>query len=103
MRAVAMHALDGGGHALAESLAVGKPGEGVVLLKIAELCLGLAALPASHPGEGGGYGDAGAEQGKRDADDQAEIVGKRSRLIALVEIDDERAARLAAQVQRKRE
>ncbi len=50
------------GEAVAESLAIGEAGEGVVLLEIAELLLGLSPLASAHPGEGGGHGDAGAEQ-----------------------------------------
>ena len=94
---------DGVGQALAEGLAIGKAGEGVVLLEIADLRLGLTALSAPHPGEGGGHGDAGAEQEQCDGGDQAEIAGQHVRLVALVEIDDERAARLSVQGEGERE
>jgi hypothetical protein len=97
LRPVAMHAHDRLGQATDEGLAVGKPGEGVMLLEIADLCLGLPPLAPAHPGEGGGQGDAGAEQSQRDADHPGEIIGEHGRLIALVEIDDEGSARLAIQ------
>ena len=34
-----------------------------MLLEIADLRLGFAALAAAHPGKRGGHGDTGAEQG----------------------------------------
>ena len=59
--------VDGLGETVDEGLAIGEAGEGVVLLEIADLLLGLSPLASAHPGEGGGHGDAGAEQGERDA------------------------------------
>ncbi len=103
MAAVALHARHRVGEAVVEGLAIGEAGEGVVLFEIAHLRLGLAALAAPHPGEGGGYGDADAEQEQRDGGDQAEIAREHVGLVALVEIDDERAARLAVQRERERE
>ena len=101
MRAVALHAADRGGEAIDESLAVGEAGEGVVLLEVAELLLGFSPLASAHPGERGGDGDAGAEQGKRDGSHPIEIIGEHGGLIALVEIDDERAARFAVHRERQ--
>ncbi len=97
MAAVALHARHGVGEAVVERLAIGEAGQGVVLLEIANLRFGLAALASPHPGEGGGHGNAGAEQEQRDAGDQAEIARQHLRLVALVEIDDQRAAWLAVQ------
>ena len=97
MAAVALHARHGVGEALVERLAIGEAGQGVVLLEIANLRFGLAALASPHPREGGGHGNAGAEQEKRDAGDQAEIARQHLGLVALVEIDYQRAARLAVQ------
>ena len=95
--------VDGVGQALAERLAVGKAGEGVVLLEIADLLFGLAPLLPAHPGKRGGHGDAGAKQEQGDGGDQAEIAGQHFRLVALVEIDHERAARTSVQGERERE
>ena len=103
MRAVALHAADRVGEAIDESLAIGEAGEGVVLLEVADLLLGFSPLASAHPGERGGHGDAGAKQGKRDADHPIEIIGEHGGLIALVEIDDERAARFAVHRERQRE
>ena len=101
MRAVALHAADRGGEAIDESLAIGEAGEGVVLLEVAELLLGFSPLASAHPGERGGDGDAGTKQGKRDANHPIEIIGEHGGLIALVEIDDERAARFAVHRERQ--
>ncbi len=103
MGPVPMHARHGVGEAFAEGFAIGKAGEGVMLLEIADLRLGLSRSRLPHPGEDGGHGDAGAEQDKRDGGDQAEIAGQRARLVALVEINDERAARLSVQREGKGE
>ena len=103
MRAVAMHAQHGVGQPLAGCPAVGKPGEGIVIFQVADLRLGLAALLASHPGEGSRGGDADAEQEQRDGGDQAKIVGKDGGLFALVEVDDDGAARLAVGGERNSE
>ena len=62
MAAVALHARHGVGEAVVERLAIGEAGQGVVLLEIANLRFGLAALASPHPREGGGHGNAGAEQ-----------------------------------------
>ena len=103
MGPVPMHARHGVGEAFAEGFAIGKAGEGVVLLEIADLRLGSAVLTLPHPSKGGGHGDAGADQEQRDGADQSEIAGKHTRLVALVEIDDERTARLSVQCEWKRE
>ena len=66
-------------------------GKRVVVLEIVDLLLGAAALLGAHPGDGDRRRDADAEQEEHDAGDQAEIVRKCARLVALVEIDDERA------------
>ena len=101
MRAVPMHACHGVGEIFAKGLAVGKSGESVVLLDIAELFLSLAALSFAHPGESTRHGNAGAQQKQRDAGEQAEISRQHGRLIALVEIDHKRATRLSIQRKRK--
>ncbi len=97
MAAIAMHAIDGRGQALAERLAIGKAGEGVVLLEIADLLFGLAPFPSAHPGKRGRHGDAGAKQEQGDGGDQSEIAGQHVGLVALVEIDHQRAVRTAVQ------
>ena len=97
MASVAVHAVDGLGQALAERLAVGKAGEGVMLLEIADLLFSPAPLAPAHPDKRGGHGDAGAKQEQGDGGDQPEIAGKHLRLVCLVEIDHERAARISVQ------
>jgi hypothetical protein len=53
--AVPMHARHGFGQAVAEGLAIGEAGQGVVLFEVAELRHGLATHAAPHPAEGGEY------------------------------------------------
>ena len=55
-------------------------------------------MAAARPGKRDRRGDPRAEQQQGHAGDEAEIAGERVRLFALVEIDDERAVRLAAQM-----
>ena len=64
LRPVAGHALHGVVQALDECAAIGEPGERIVALEIAHLLLGLPALLAAHPGEGGGGSDANPEQSR---------------------------------------
>jgi hypothetical protein len=99
--AIAMNARHGLGQAVAEGLAIGEAGQRIVLLEIAELRLGLAALAPPHPAKRGEHGDARSEKQQRDGRGPAEIAGENLRLVALIEIDNERAPRIA--VERKRE
>ncbi len=101
MGAVPMHGDQRVGQTLAERVAVGETGEGVVIFQIVHLRLRLAALSAAHPGKADRRGDASDEQQQGDGGDQAEIVGEHARLFALVEIDDKRPTQLAGKRKRK--
>ena len=100
MRVVALHPPDGLTKRLGERAAVGEARQGIVTLQIAYLLFRLAPLLAAHPCEGNGRGDADAEQDERHQRDKAEIAAEDVRLIALIEIDDQRSTCIVAEPER---
>ncbi len=98
MRVVLLHADHGVAKGVGEGAAIGQTGQRIVTLEIAHLLLSLPPLAPAHPGEGNGRRDAEAEQRQRHQGDEAEIAGEHARLIALVEIDDQRAARIRVEI-----
>ena len=103
MRPLALHVGERGVEEIVERIAIGEAGERIVIFEIAQTLLGVPLLAAPRPGKRDRRRHAGAEQEHGDGGDQAEIAGQHLGLLALVEINEQRPIRMAAQANRNGE